>query len=115
MFARHFERRHAARLHQCPIAIVEEQQVVRREECGKRRQRFMAPARDVDPSATLAQQAFFTQVAGTDEKEVAKKDSLCGRGLVQGRHASCAMFFGPGRRGLGDGEDYFIRQANGAS
>ena len=68
MFARHFERRHAARLHQCAIAVVEKQQVVRFERRGQRGQRFVALARDVDPAAALAQQALFAQIAGADEE-----------------------------------------------
>jgi hypothetical protein len=72
MLPGHFERRHAARLHQRAIAVVKEQQVVlleRRRQCGKR---LVALAGDVNPAAALAQEAFFAHVTGANQEEFAK-------------------------------------------
>ena len=58
---------------------------------GMRRARpaLVAQPRDVNPAATLAQQAFFTQVAGTEDKEVSEEGFALGWGARPG--ASCVV------------------------
>ena len=86
IFPRHFERRHAARLHQCAIAVIEKQQVIPMQRCGQRGQRFVPLARDMDPAAALAQQALFAQIAGANQKELTELVDSRAQGGVCDQH-----------------------------
>jgi hypothetical protein len=54
MLPGHLERRHAARLHQRAVAVIEEQEVVRFERRRQHCQCFVALAGNVDPATPLA-------------------------------------------------------------